>query len=140
MHKHSVKPLALAIPLALVGVFTLSGCAALDGSGFTGRLVFDDKSEAAHESSADIPSWVPDDASTIVIDYIGDHGDYLMKFASSNGIAASKTCVALAGDAPLTPAISTDWWPKESLTDGRLRCGDAELARLGDEWYAWVKA
>jgi len=137
MHKNSVRLLAVAAPLILAGTLALSGCAAL--SGLSGRLVFDDKHEASLESSTDIPSWVPDDASTIVIDYIGDAGDYLMKFASSHGVSASKACVAVAGDAPLAPAVSTDWWPKETLTDGRLRCGDAQLARVGDEWFAWVK-
>ncbi|MEQ6899395.1 hypothetical protein [Microbacterium sp. KR10-403] len=140
MHKNSVRLLAVAAPLVLVGTLALSGCGALDSSGFMGRLVFDDKHEAELESSTDIPAWVPADASTIVIDYIGDDGGYLMKFASSDGVGASKSCVAVAGDTPLAPAITTDWWPKASLTDGRLRCGDAQLARVDDEWYAWVQA
>ncbi|WP_029145608.1 hypothetical protein [Microbacterium luticocti] len=140
MHKNSVRLFAVAAPLALAGTLALSGCAGLGGSGYTGRLMYEDKHEATDHSSTDIPSWVPDDASTILIDYVGDDGDYVMKFASSDGVSASKACVAVAGDTPLTPTVTTDWWPKQPLTDGRLRCGDAQLARVGDEWFAWVRS
>jgi hypothetical protein len=135
MHRHSTKLVAAVIvPFALAAM--LAGCSS---SGISGRLVFQDKNEAVNEGSADVPVWVPDDARTIVMDFSGDGSGYLMKFASHDGVAAARGCTAVAGDAPLQPTISTDWWPEDDLTDGRLACDDSQVARVGDEWYAWVK-
>jgi len=135
MHRHATKIIAAVIvPAALAA--TLAGCSA---SGWSGRLMFQDKSEAVSEASTDVPDWVPDDATSIVIDFVGDGAGYLMKFASHHGVAAARGCTPVAGDSPLQPTISTDWWPKDALTDGRLACDDSQVARAGDEWYAWVK-
>ncbi|QAY60184.1 hypothetical protein ET475_09410 [Microbacterium protaetiae] len=136
MNKHSTT-VAVATSLALLGALTLTGCGAHDGSGFSGRLVFEDKHEAAAVSSPDVPAWVPDDATNIVIDFPGSGSGYLMKFASHEGVTTSKPCVAIAGDPALKPTISTDWWPKKALNDDRLQCDTAQLASDGSEWYVW---
>ncbi|WP_022901169.1 hypothetical protein [Humibacter albus] len=142
MHKRSHPHLVrTAAALALLGVVSLTGCSALFGpDARKSYLVFDDKSEAVNEDAADIPTWIPDDATDIVVDMPAQGSAYLMRFSSAAGVPVSAACSAGPNGSPLTPTIDADWWPSPAPTADRRQCGQDQAARSGHEWYVWVNA
>jgi len=123
--------------LSVSCALALTGCSALPGlGGGQGHLVFENKSEAVSQGSTDVPAWVPDDAATIVVDFPANGPGYMMKFASKTGVPISAACVA-DPDTPTQPPTSASWWPKQTPTADRRKCGDTHVARAGGEWYAW---
>jgi len=142
MHKRSHQHvLTTATALALLGIVSLSGCSALFGpDARKSYLVFDNKSEAVNEDGGDIPAWIPDDATDIVVDMPAKGSAYLMRFTSATGVPVSPTCTAGQDGTPLTPTITADWWPKPAPSADRRQCGDDQVAHSGNEWYVWVNA
>lgn len=143
MHRNVAKHRLVAIvALAALAAVSLTGCSALLGSsgGGSGTLIFENKAEAAGQGSHDVPAWVPDDAQTIRVVFPASGPGYLMSFRSATGVAVSPTCTAGPADIPLQPTISASWWPKTAPRADRRHCGDAQVARAGDEWYVWDAA
>ncbi|GAB3613067.1 hypothetical protein [Humibacter ginsengisoli] len=134
---HRKLTATVAVSLALLVTTSLAGCSAWAGSR-QGYLVFDDKGEAVSEGGKDVPAWLPDDATGITLDYPATGSGYLMKFASAAGVPVSASCAVGPENEPLKPTISADWWPKQPLTTDRRVCGATQVARLGNEWYAWA--
>lgn len=95
------------------------------------------RADAATRGSRDVPAWVPDDATTIRVVFQAGQPGFLVSFGPAAGVRLSAACAAGPAEAPLEPTISASWWPETPLRADRRRCGGADVARTGDEWYVW---
>jgi hypothetical protein len=138
MHRARRSPArvaATAAALALVGS-TLVGCAALpvvsDLAAGRSERVFDDRAEAeGNWSVAGVPSWIPADATDIHHRYTARRHDEILSYTSRTDPAECDTA-ARASD----PTITAAWAPGR-LADRVFRCGDWQVQRDGDAWFAW---
>jgi hypothetical protein len=134
-----VKP-ARIVTASVAGallVSALSGCAAVQSfSPSVSSDIFASKKDftTAATKAFGSPSWLPDDATTIRVDYEGDGGAAILTYTSKKHFAPGK-CTAAA--AVPKPPIQDSWWPVDTVPKAAVSCGGGWHAfTLGDQVYA----
>ena len=118
-------------------VATLGGCAALQSlSSNVASDIFASKTEFTTAATASFgsPTWVPDDATTIRVDFDTRAGSAILTYTSKKHFAPG-TCTA---SAPVPkPLIQDSWWPVDTLPKTAVSCtGGWKAFVLGDQVYA----
>lgn len=129
--------IVLAAAASALLVATLSGCAAIQSlSPNVASNIFASKADftAAATSAFGSPSWLPDDATTIRVDYNTDGSAAILTYASKKHFAPG-TCTA---SAPVPkPPIQDSWWPVDTVPATAVSCtGGWRAFALGDQVYA----
>ncbi|WP_295119198.1 hypothetical protein [uncultured Leifsonia sp.] len=122
-----------AVPL----VAALSGCSVV--AAFTPHVepaIYDtvkDYKAASHPTVA-APSFMPDDATVIRIDYDTQTGEAIMTYASAKQLAP-KVCTKVT-TAP-KPTIQDSWWPTTGIPEKVSLCpGNWSVFAIGSQLYA----
>ena len=111
----------LAVAVAAVPlVVALSGCSVV--SAFTPHVepaIYDTAKDfnAANTSSIGSPSFVPDDATVIRVDYDTHTGEAIMTYTSAT-LLKKDVCKESNAPAP-KPTIQDSWWPISGRRTGR---------------------
>ncbi|WP_348788620.1 hypothetical protein [Leifsonia sp. NPDC080035] len=121
------------VPLA----FALSGCSVV--AAFTPHVepaIYDTAKEfkAADTSPIGSPTFIPDDATVIRVDYDTETGAAIMTYASKkllvDGVCKTQTT------AP-KPTIDDSWWPVTGIPSTASKCADGWSAfAIGSQVYA----
>ncbi|QNE37156.1 hypothetical protein [Leifsonia shinshuensis] len=114
----------LAVAVAAVPlVVALSGCSVV--SAFTPHVtpaIYDTAKEfnAANTKSIGSPSFVPDDATVIRVDYDTHTGEAIMTYTSQ--AVFKKDVCKLTNVAPPKPTIQDSWWPISGIPNASYSC------------------
>ena len=129
--------IALVAGASTLLVATLGGCGALQSLTpnvasdiFASKTDFTPAATAAFGS----PTWVPDDATTIRVDYDSNAGAAILTYTSKKHFAPG-TCTA---SAPVPkPPIQDSWWPVDTVPASAVSCpGGWKAFVVGDQVYA----
>ncbi len=126
----------VAVSSALI-VATLSGCSVLQSFApnvtsdiFASHTDFKNGSTTGFGS----PTWLPDDATTIRVDYRNDGSAAILTY-TSKGHFASGTCTA--STAVPKPPVQDSWWPVTGLPATAVSCpGGWSAFVIGDQVFA----
>ncbi|MEV8212663.1 hypothetical protein [Leifsonia sp. NPDC077715] len=125
--------IATTITLALA----LSGCSVITAfEPHVSAEIYDTAKDmkAADTAVFGSPTFVPDDATIIRVDYDTQDGSAIMTYASKTHVAPG-TC---AKEVPVPkPTIQDSWWPVDGLPAKAGDCGGGWSAfAIGDQVYA----
>ena len=129
----------LAVAVAAVPlVVALSGCSVV--AAFTPHVtpaIYDTAKEfnAANTKSIGSPSFVPDDATVIRVDYDTHTGEAIMTYASPT-LLKKDVCKQTNSPAP-KPTIQDSWWPISGIPATASSCpGGWSAFAIGQQLYA----
>ncbi len=134
-----MKParIVLAVVASSLLAAALGGCAALQSlSPSVSSDIFASKTDFTTAATAAFgsPTWLPDDATTIRVDYMKDGSAAILTYTSKKHFAPG-TCTA---SAPVPkPPIQDSWWPSDTVAKTALACaGGWRTFLIGDQVYA----
>jgi hypothetical protein len=122
-----------AVPL----VVALSGCSVV--AAFTPHVepaIYDTAKDfqAAHNPTVPVPSFLPDDATVIRVDYDTQTGEAIMTYASAKQLVPN-VCTKVT-TAP-KPTIQDSWWPTTGIPAKVSLCpGNWSVFSVGGQLYA----
>ncbi|WP_345761857.1 hypothetical protein [Diaminobutyricibacter sp. McL0608] len=129
--------IAIASVASALLVATLGGCSALQSlSPSVSSDIFASKSDFTTAATAAFgsPGWLPDDATTIRVDFQTNGSDAILTYTSKKHFAPG-TCTA---SAPVPkPPIQDSWWPVDTVAKTAVSCtGGWRAFVIGDQVYA----
>lgn len=122
-----------AVPL----VAALSGCSVV--AAFTPHVepaIYDTVKDykTASNATVAVPSFLPDDATVIRVDYDTQSGEAIMTYTSAKQLAPN-VCTKVT-TAP-RPTIQDSWWPTTGIPEKVSLCpGDWSVFAVGSQLYA----
>ncbi|MDR6613971.1 hypothetical protein [Leifsonia sp. 1010] len=115
----------------------LSGCSVLTAfEPHVDSAIWDTAKEMKASNTAlfGSPTFVPDDATVIRVDYDTQNGSAIMTYTSHTRVAPN-TCQK--DTAIPKPAIEDSWWPVQGIPDKASDCGGGWVAfAVGDQVWA----
>lgn len=137
---HRTRTARVVVSASLVAL-ALTGCSAV--AAFTPHVdsaIFDSAKQLKAASTARFgsPSFIPDDAMIIRVDYDTKNTGAILTYTSKSHFPAGM-CKAAA---PVPkPAVQDSWWPSDALPASGFRCpGGWTAFVIGDEVYAALPA
>ncbi|MFK3669682.1 hypothetical protein ACI2IX_05865 [Leifsonia aquatica] len=129
------------IAAASAAALALSGCSVVEAfSPHVDAQIFDTAKEfkAAKTSTFGSPTFVPDDATIIRVDYDTQTGAAILTYASPT-LLAKDVCTGQT-TAP-KPAIQDSWWPVDAVPATASKCpGGWSAFAIGQQVYAALPA
>ena len=129
--------IALAATASVLLVASLGGCAAFQSlSSNVASDIFASKADFTPSATSAFgsPTWLPDDATTIRVDYDRNAGTAILTYTSAKHFAPG-TCTA---SSPVPkPPIQDSWWPVDTVPATAVSCtGGWKAFVLGNQVYA----
>ncbi|WP_374009748.1 hypothetical protein [Leifsonia sp. LS-T14] len=131
-----IRTIGVIATMSAIAV-ALSGCSVLTAfEPHVSAEIFDSAKEMKATNTAVFgsPSFVPDDATIIRVDYDTQNGSAILTYTSKTHLAPG-TCTKET-TAP-KPAIQDSWWPVDGIPAKAGDCGDGwSVFAIGDQVWA----